>query len=327
MLDLILTNQAARLATLFGIFIVVVGIALIAINIANRRSQIRAGLQQIATSGRQNDDQQTAASLRHRELQNAWAKLADMIERTGLDLTDTKNERLRDKLISAGYTHPAAPRIYTMARIAIMAILPIGFVLFSYGYSEEPPGFLTLYAGCSLMGVLGLYLPNLFVQAKADRRKEEIVNGFPDCLDLLLVCVEAGLGIEAAMDRVGREMVKSHPLVAQLLSIAVLRLRAGASREEAFRRLADMARVDEIRSFTTLLIQSDKLGTSMSSTLRVYADEMREKRRMRAEEKAHRLPVLISIPLVVCMLPTMIGVLMLPASIRVVRDIFPLMNR
>jgi len=200
------------------------------------------------------------------------------------------------------------------------------FVVLAYGYMEEPPGFLTIYIGCSFLGLMGLYLPNLFIQAKADRRKEEIVNGFPDCLDLLLVCVEAGLGIEAAMDRVGREMVKSHPLVAQLLSIAVLRLRAGASRDEAFRRLADMARVDEIRSFTTLLIQSDKLGTSMSSTLRVYADEMREKRRMRAEEKAHRLPVLISIPLVVCMLPTMIGVLMLPASIRVARDIFPMMG-
>jgi tight adherence protein C len=105
----------------------------------------------------------------------------------------------------------------------------------------------------------------------------------------------------------------------------VLRLRAGASREEALRRLADDAGVDEIRSFATLLIQSDRLGTSMATTLRVYAAEMREKRRMRAEEKAHRLPVLISIPLVVCMLPTMIGVLMLPAAIRVIRNILPAM--
>jgi tight adherence protein C len=143
----------------------------------------------------------------------------------------------------------------------------------------------------------------------------------------MLVCVEAGLGIEAAMDRVGREMVISHPLVAELLSLTTLQLRAGASREDAFRRLGEVAGVDEIRSFTTLLIQSDKLGTSMSATLRVYAAEMRERRRMRAEEKAHRLPVLISIPLVVCMLPTMIGVLMLPAAIRVMRDILPIMLR
>jgi len=114
-------------------------------------------------------------------------------------------------------------------------------------------------------------------------------------------------------------------LVAQLLSIAVLQLRAGATREAAYRRLADMAGVDEIRSFSTLLIQSDKLGTSIAVTLRVYAAEMRERRRMRAEEKAHRLPVLLSIPLVGCMLPVMIGVLMLPAIIRVIRTLVPAM--
>ena len=127
------------------------------------------------------------------------------------------------------------------------------------------------------------------------------------------------------MDRVGREMVISHPRVAELLSLAVLQLRAGASREEAFRKMADAAGVDDIRSFTTLVIQSDKLGTSIATTLRVYAAEMREKRRMRAEEKAHRLPVLISIPLVACMLPVMIGTLMLPAVVMVAREIFPIM--
>ena len=163
------------------------------------------------------------------------------------------------------------------------------------------------------------------MRAKADRRKEAIVNGFPDSLDLLLICVESGLGLEAAMDRVGREMVRSHPLVAELLSITVLQLRAGASRDEAFRKLADASAVDEIRSFTTLVIQSDKLGTSIATTLRIYAAEMRERRQMRAEEKAHRLPVLISIPLVACMMPTMIGTLMLPAIIIMVRQKFPLM--
>ena len=118
-------------------------------------------------------------------------------------------------------------------------------------------------------------------------------------------------------------MVHSHPLVAELLSTVTLELRAGASREQALRKMADRSQVDEIKSFATLLIQSDKLGSSVGDTLRVYANEMREKRRMRAEEKAHRLPVLLSIPLVACMLPVMIGVLMLPAVIRVIREIAP----
>jgi tight adherence protein C len=139
----------------------------------------------------------------------------------------------------------------------------------------------------------------------------------------MLVCVEAGLGLESAFSRVGMEITTSHPLLAEQFGAVVLELRAGRSREDALRRMADRAGVDEIRAFSTLLIQSTKLGSSLAQTLRIYAAEMREKRRMRAEEKAHRLPVLISIPLVACMLPVMIGVLMLPAAIRVVRTLVP----
>ena len=236
-----------------------------------------------------------------------------------------KVQAAREKMLAAGFASPMAPRIFTLVRLILIILLPTIYVVIAY-LQPEPPGFLTLYLVGATMALLGLFLPNMVVQAKADRRQEAIVNGFPDCLDLILVCVEAGLGIEASMDRVGREMVHSHPLVAGLLSATTLHLRAGASKEEAYRRMADMSHTSEIRSFATLLIQSDKLGTSIASTLRVYSEEMREKRRMRAEEKAHRLPVLISIPLVVFMLPTMIGVLMLPAGIRMVREIFPLMT-
>ena len=142
----------------------------------------------------------------------------------------------------------------------------------------------------------------------------------------MLVCVEAGLGLEAAMDRVGREMVNSHPLIANMLLEVTLQLRAGSRRDEALRRMGEKSGVTEIKSFATLLIQSDKLGTSVADTLRVYSSEMREKRRLRAEEKAHRLPVLISIPLVFCMLPTMIGVLMLPGVVQIVRVLIPAME-
>jgi tight adherence protein C len=121
-------------------------------------------------------------------------------------------------------------------------------------------------------------------------------------------------------------MTTSHPLLAELLGTVVLELRAGRSREDALRRMADRAGADEIRAFSTLLIQSTLLGSSIAQTLRVYASEMRERRRMRAEEKAHRLPVLLSIPLVACMLPVMIGVLMLPAAIRVVRTLIPALH-
>jgi tight adherence protein C len=307
------------LALLFGLVAVLAGMLASALL---RRMATRGQLQELVSSGSRNAT--AGHHLRTREIEGAWARMAKAIEDAGLNLADTNSERLTQKMRAAGFTSPAAPRVFTLVRLVMIFVIPLGYVALAYS-SGEPPSFLKLYLVGSGLAALGLILPSIFVQARADRRKEEIVNGFPDCLDLLLVCVESGLGLEAAMDRVGREMVISHPLVAGLLSLTTLQLRAGASRDEAFRKLAETSAVDEIRSFTTLLIQSDKLGTSISTTLRIYAAEMREKRRMRAEEKAHRLPVLISIPLVACMLPTMIGTLMLPAIVMVVREIFPLM--
>ncbi len=322
MLELFATNSYGRVAVLLAIFAIVVIVTYVVAGTFIRKSVIRSGLQKLSNL---DTASRTGVSLRGLHTDTAWARLAENIEKAGLSLADTKSDKLRVQLIAAGYTTPSAPKIFTLIRLLLVFLLPLSYVVLAYS-GEQPPSFLKIYLGGSIFALLGLYLPNLFVRAKADRRREAIVNGFPDCLDLILVCSEAGLGIEAAIDRVGREMVVSHPLIAGLLSATTLQLRAGASREEAFRRLADQAGVDEIRSFTTLLIQSDKLGTSLAATLRVYASEMREKRRMRAEEKAHRLPVLISIPLVACMLPVMIGVLMLPAAIRVVRDIIPIFS-
>jgi tight adherence protein C len=198
-----------------------------------------------------------------------------------------------------------------------------GLVLGFFWLTGSSPSIIKLYFSLIVAAALGLYLPSLFIRAKADRRQRDLINGFPDALDLMLVCVEAGLGLEAAFARVGMEITTSHPLLAEQFGAVVLELRAGRSHEDALRRMADRAASDEIRAFATLLIQSTKLGSSIAQTLRTYASEMREKRRMRAEEKAHRLPVLISIPLVAFMLPTMIGVLMLPAAIRVVRAVLP----
>ncbi len=322
MLELAAQTPAIRLPLLLAIFGLVVFAVFVLMNAFGRQFTVRSQLETMRSSF---DRKSSAQGLRSQEIQGGWARLAASIESAGLNLTDTKSDRLLEKMRAAGFNSPSAPRIYTLVRLVMLIVIPLAYVILSY-MSAEPPTFLKMYLVGSLLAALGLFLPSLYVQAKADRRKEEIVNGFPDCLDLLLVCVESGLGLEAAIDRVGREMVMSHPKVAELLSITVLQLRAGASREEAFRKLASASAVDEIRSFTTLLIQSDKLGTSIATTLRVYAAEMREKRRMRAEEKAYRLPVLISIPLVACMLPTMIGTLMLPAVVMVVRQLFPMMR-
>jgi tight adherence protein C len=315
-------NGPLRLALLALVFIIVVAMVMLVSNAIGRRSATRARLEEVR--GHQ-VTLTNSVSLRGESIYKGWQKLTDFIEKSGISLVDTKGDTLRARLIAAGYASPIAPKLFTAIRLIMLVLLPAIAVGMVFLTGSQVSVFKLYLLGVGL-AVFGLYAPNLFISAKADRRREAIINGFPDSLDLMLVCVEAGLGMEAAFDRVGREMLHSHPLVSQMLSVVTLELRAGSTREEALRNMANRTQVSEIRSFSTLLIQSDKLGSSVGETLRVYAGEMREKRRMRAEEKAHRLPVLISIPLVTCMLPVMIGVLMLPAIIRVLREMLPAMT-
>jgi tight adherence protein C len=262
------------------------------------------------------------ASLRTQQAETAWVKLVNGIEKAGLSLVDTRDATMRKKLAAAGYTSPYAPRVYTLIRLVLVIGLP-SLIFGLMWASGTVPSLLKVYGIVVISALAGLYLPSVWIAAKADRRQREIINGFPDALDLMLVCVEAGLAMDAAFARVGMEMTRSHPRLAEQFGAVVLELRAGRTHEDALRRMADRSGADEIRAFATLLIQSSKLGSSIAQTLRVYASEMRERRRLRAEEKAHRLPVLLSVPLVGCMLPVMIGVLMLPAAIRIIRAVMP----
>ena len=320
MLELLAQNNLLRILLLGLLFAAVAAAAYFTAQMIGARQATRRRL--LEEGPRVSGGTQTMGSLRTDRVESAWLKLVNSIEKSGLSLVDSKDEALRGKLAAAGFTAGYAPRVYTLLRLVLVLGLPITvFLLYWVGGSS--PSVLKLYISLIAAAAAGLYLPSLFVQAKADRRQRDLVNGFPDALDLMLVCVEAGLGLEAAFARVGMEMTTSHPRLAEQFGAVVLELRAGRSHEDALRRMSDRAGSDEIRAFGTLLIQSTKLGSSIAQTLRVYASEMRERRRMRAEEKAHRLPVLISIPLVACMLPTMIGVLMLPAMIRVIRAVLP----
>lgn len=319
MIELLAQNYMLRLLLLVLLFAMVAATAYFATEAVTLRQQTRRRLLEGSPRGAA---MVMLGSLRSERVENAWLKLVNAIEKRGLSLVDTKDASVRQRLVAAGYTATYAPRVYTLLRLLLVVGLPSLVLLFMW-LTGSSPSVVKLYICLIIAAGLGLYLPSLFVRGRADRRQRELINGFPDALDLMLICVEAGLGLEAAFARVGMEMTSSHPLLAEQLGAVVLELRAGRSHEDALRRLADRAGADDIRAFATLLIQSTKLGSSISQTLRTYASEMREKRRMRAEEKAHRLPVLISIPLVACMLPSMIGVLMLPAAIRVIRAVLP----
>jgi tight adherence protein C len=321
MIQLLAENDGLRLVMMMLLFALVAGGVYLLVQAVSSRQLARSRLLEPAATA----PTISVGSLRAEQIESAWLKLVNSIENRGLSLVDTKDAALRQRLVAAGWTALHAPRVYTLVRLVMVIGLPIMVFLF-FWLTGSSPGMVKLYFTLVLSAAAGLYFPALFIRAKADRRQQALINAFPDALDLMLVCVEAGLGLEAAFSRVGMEMMTSHPLLAEQFGAVVLELRAGRSHEDALRRMADRAGADDIRAFATLLIQSTKLGSSIAQTLRTYSSEMREKRRLRAEEKAHRLPVLISIPLVTCMLPTMIGVLMLPAAIRVVRALVPALH-
>ena len=327
-----MTLDAATLSTiqrtgfLLLLFVAVTTLVFLGINWAEQRRQTRdrLGSAAAARSGATLGEGGAIASLKAPDKSGLWLGLVQAVERRGIPLIDPKDKSLRTRLLAAGFESPAAPAIYSFARLALVFVLPVSMFLALWLLGRTPSVF-KLYMIGAISALLGLYGPSLYIKARTQRIQREIVNGFPDALDLMLVCVEAGLGLDAAFNRVGMEMTRSHPLLARQFGTVVYELRAGRSHESALRRMAERAGSDDVRGFATLLVQSTKLGSSIAQTLRTYSSEMRERRRMRAEEKAHRLPVLLSIPLVGFMLPCMIGVLMLPAFIRVIRTLLPAM--
>lgn len=255
-------------------------------------------------------------SLRTDSSSNLWARLIEEIESRGISLNDDKAPVLQEKLALAGYSQPYAVRAYVLIRSVLTLLFPA--ITYSYlmltGSTITGSKFYGIVLGSA---VVGMYLPTFIVNGRADRRRQEILNGFPDALDLMLVCVEAGLGIDACFARVGQEIVNLHPRLAELFAKVSLELRAGRPRAEALKNMARRSGVQEVQSFVTLVVQSDKLGASIGTALKIYAGEMRESRRMRAEEKAHRLPVLLSVPMIVFLLPVVVGSLALPAVIQI----------
>ncbi len=257
----------------------------------------------------------TGPTLINDSSRSPWARLIVAVESRGVSLKDSEGEALAERLMLAGYTEPYAVRAFVLIKTGLVVALPLAayLVMLMIGL----PAVAKLYMVLAGAATAGMYLPNFMVSSKAAERKKEILDGFPDALDLMLVCVDAGLGIDASFSRVGAEITVSHPLLAELLAMVSLELRAGRTREVALRNLARRTGLPELVSFVALLNQSAKLGSSVGMALKIYASEMREARRMRAEEKAARLPVLLSMPLVAFLLPTMVAVLMLPAGLTV----------
>jgi len=165
-------------------------------------------------------------------------------------------------------------------------------------------------------GLFGYFAPNVYLSRRIAGRQVEHRAGFPDFMDLLVVCADAGLSMESALDRVGRELADSYRSLSANIHMATLEMRAGRTLSETLEHLADRLGLEEARSFATLLQQSEKLGSSLTEALRVYSDDMRHKRLSRAEEKAYSLPAKLSVPLTLCVFPVVIIVIMLPVYVK-----------
>jgi tight adherence protein C len=230
--------------------------------------------------------------------------------------------KLRRDLALAGFEGPAAPVWYVICRFSLAISLPLLLIGGPAALGKPLTGLGAIVLPLAFCG-LGLITPHYYVKGRADTRRADIENEFPDALDLMVVCVEAGLGLEAAFVRVAREVEQSHPRIAQEFGRLADELSAGKGRAEALRALAARVDVDSVKSFVALLIQSDALGVSIAQGLRTYSGEMRESRFLKAEEKAMRIPVLMTMPIVACFMPVVVVALLLPPMIDMVRTLGP----
>ncbi|MEM9145448.1 MAG: type II secretion system F family protein [Pseudomonadota bacterium] len=224
----------------------------------------------------------------------------------------------RRKLGAAGYKDRAAVRIYFFARAALgLGLFSLGMFLFLI-IPDDPNTVFALILSLA-MALMGYFAPVYWVERQIASRREEIANAFPDAMDMMLVCIEGGQSLEQAMARVGKEMENSSGPLAEELQIVSHEFRAGKDRIAVLRDFAARCSVNDISSFVTVLIQSTAFGTSISEALRVYASEMRDKRLMRAEEKANVLPTKLTLGTMMFTVPPLILILIGPSIIQILR--------
>jgi tight adherence protein C len=254
-------------------------------------------------------------------VQNSFQKWIE--ESTSISNSEER-QKLRRQLMLAGFNSPNAPVWYVVIRFSLAIGLPLLFLLLQSLSSHPETGAGMIVWPLGLCG-LGLLAPSRILASRISARQTQMEYEFPDALDLLVVCVEAGLSLDASFVRIGREIGESHPRIGEEFGRVSEQLRAGRARSDALRAMADRTGVGAIKSFVALLVQTEMLGSSIAQTLRTYSSEMRETRYLKAEEKAMRIPVLLSVPLVGCILPVIVAVALLPALIDFARTMMPAM--
>lgn len=271
------------------------------------------------------------ARRRLREIANPKAQLAHHEAREGaftvrviepvaklmLPSEDWRKSRLKSRLVQAGFRQPRAMSWFLAIKLIAAFVLPLLIILplLLLGLVGDKPA-LGVVLLCAA-GLLGFFGPEVFLHHRIEQRQDTISASFPDALDMLVVCVEAGLGLDAAINRIASELGHAHPMIAEELQLVSLELRAGKERGAALRGLAERTAVEEISALTSILIQAEQFGTSIASALREHADGMRLLRIQVAREKAAKLPVKLIFPIMLFIFPALFLVILGPAFIRI----------
>lgn len=258
-------------------------------------------------------------------IKTGFIQLLEKLGQANKPKDQAETSRLRRLLVTAGYRNPQAPIVFMGAKLFLMLVLAGVFLAVSPELLKNKPTTYVMW-GLVLSAVAGFYTPQLWLSMAINKRKERIVDGFPDALDLMVVCVEAGLGLDQAIARVGEEIYLGHKDLGDEFRILSLELRAGLTREQALRNLSQRTDVEEIGSLVALLIQTDRFGTSIGQALRVHSDSMRMNRRLKAEELAAKLPVKMMGPLILCIFPALLIVILGPGALLLINKVFPAMG-
>ncbi len=292
------------------LFFAVFSISFLSLKRANANKELRRRAQGIKL-----DDQNSKRALRGKS-KASFNRFVDGLSKHFDSIDPTKAKVLRSQLIQAGLYDPRwvagffTLRAVFMVLAGITAYISLPFFLKVAG----SPKHLVLTGGCALIGYMG---PVFWLNSRIKKRALEHRSGFPDFMDLLVVCADAGVSMEASLNRVGTELAESYPSLSANLHLAVLEIRAGKTISDALEHLGERLSIEEARTFATLLQQSEELGSSLTEALRVYSDEMRHKRLSRAEEKAHALPAKLVLPLGIFIFPILFVVILLPAVMKV----------
>lgn len=277
-------------------------------SIQNRRALLKETYIREATEKKKTATKKHHASLARQV--SRWLKLQQM---KGLD-------DVRRKLVRAGYRSRDAVPIFLFAQLVLPFIIFAILALFLFALA--PPAKLTGLQSlviCLFVGVLAGLLPNLLVKNQTQKRLEQLRKDMPDAFDLLVICAEAGLSLDAGIDRVSREVMTSAPDLAEELALTGIELSFLPDRQAALRGLADRVPLQGVQALVSTLIQTEKYGTPLAQALRILSGELRDERMMRAEEKAARLPAVLTVPMILFILPPLFVVLIGPAALKVMQ--------